>query len=289
MDQAEAQQRARTFVSGVDTSNIQNDLSAYLKASNAKLKKEELGEGASGTTFTRPDGKHIITVNSSEPEARQRFTVCHEIAHIVLGLASSHEAVPSWGYAKRDPNEWLCDLFAAELLMPYQLWKQKVPDSEPSQEVIEFMAAEFRCSFPAAASRYAALATVPCAYVTMEHGIVRYAEQSTSLRRVGARIPSRSPTPPGSIAHRLRARGVSQIDSGTVAQDVWFQDWEKGLDLSELSRHYRVSDTTVSLLWFSNEDLPEVEVNRFGVREVDDGGLAELTGELPWPGKNRKR
>ena len=74
-----------------------------------------------------------------------------------------------------------------------------------------------------------------------------------------------------------------------VAQDVWFQDWEKRLDLSELSRHCRVSDTTVSLLWFSDEDLPEVEVNRFGVREVDDGGLSELTGELPWPGKNRKR
>ena len=63
----------------------------------------------------------------------------------------------------------------------------------------------------------------------------------------------------------------------------------QGLDLNELARHYRTSDTTVSLLWFSDEDLPEVEVNRFGVREVDDGGLAELTGELPWPGKNRKR
>ena len=82
---------------------------------------------------------------------------------------------------------------------------------------------------------------------------------------------------------------MSQIETGTVAQDVWFQDWEKGLDLNELARHYRRSDTTVSLLWFSDEDLPEVAVTRFGMREVDDGGLAELTGELPWPGKNRKR
>lgn len=289
MDQVEAQHRARTFVAGCDTSSIQNDLSAYMKAANAKLRREELGEGESGTTFTRPDGKHIITVNSNEPEARQRFTVCHEIAHIVLGLASSHEAVPSWGYAKRDPNEWLCDLFAAELLMPYQLWKQMVPAGEPSQEVIEYMAAEFKSSFPAAASRYAALAVMPCAYVTMEHGTVRYAEQSTPLRTAGAKIPSRSPVPPGSIAHQLRTRGMSQIETGTVAQDVWFQDWEKGLDLNELARHYGRSDTTVSLLWFSDEDLPEVEVNRFGVREVDDVGLAELTGELPWPGKNRKR
>lgn len=46
--------------------------------------------------------------------------------------------------------------------------------------------------------------------------------------------------------------------------------------------------TTVALLWFSDEDLPELEHTRFGTRVVDDGGLSELTGELPWPGsKNR--
>ena len=57
----------------------------------------------------------------------------------------------------------------------------------------------------------------------------------------------------------------------------------------EMGRHYRSSDTTVSLLWFDSEELPEREVDRFGVRLVDDGGLAELTGELPWPGKSKRR
>lgn len=59
-----------------------------------------------------------------------------------------------------------------------------------------------------------------------------------------------------------------------VAQDIWFDNWEKGLDLWEISRHYARTDTTTSLLWFDSEDLPEVEVNRFGVRVEDDGGLA---------------
>ncbi|RPM57294.1 hypothetical protein IPC1289_29235 [Pseudomonas aeruginosa] len=49
------------------------------------------------------------------------------------------------------------------------------------------------------------------------------------------------------------------------------------------------TDTTTSLLWFDSDDLPEVEVNRFGVRVEDDGGLAELTGQLPWPGRSRRR
>ena len=37
------------------------------------------------------------------------------------------------------------------------------------------------------------------------------------------------------------------------------------------------------------ENLPEVEVTRFGKRVVDDGGLPELTGELPWPGSKKRR
>lgn len=289
MDEADVQQRARTFVASVDASNIRDDLSPYVFAVNAKVVMEELGEGESGYTITKPNGKHVITVNSLEPEARQRFTICHEVAHIALSLSSSHDEVPSWSYAKRHPNEVACDTFAAELLMPYQQWLEVVPRGEPSAELIEHMATSFRISFPAAGSRFACLTDMPCAFVTMEHGVVRYAARSMSLRQANAWIPPRSPIPPGSVSHQLRAAGASAMDTEEVAQDVWFEDWERGLDLWELSRHYHRSDTTIALLWFDGEDLPEVEVSRLGIRVEDDGGLAELTGQLPWPGRSRRR
>lgn len=289
MVEADIQQKARAFVASVDTSNIQNDLSVYVQKANAKLNKENLGSGESGFTVTRSNGQHIITVNSLEIEQRQRFTVCHEIAHIVLGLPSQHDELPSWSYAKRDINEVMCDTFAAELLMPYRMFKDKIPKDEPSVELIEFLAAEFRTSFPAAASRYATLIDIPCAFVTMERGHVRYAARSTALRKARARIPSKSVIPTGSVAHRLRLEGKNLIETNEVAQDIWFEDWEKGLDLWEMSRHYPHFDTTVSLLWFPEEDLPEVEVDRFCKRVVDDGGLAELSGELPWPGNKKCR
>ncbi|MFD2274637.1 ImmA/IrrE family metallo-endopeptidase [Undibacterium arcticum] len=178
--------------------------------------------------MTKANGQHVITVNSLESEERQRFTVCHEIAHIVLKLPSLHDELPSWSYAKRDINEVTCDIFAAELLMPYKMWKDKVPKEEPSITVIEYMAAEFKTSFPAAASRYANLADIPCAFVTMERGMVRYAARSTSLRRALAWIPPKTPIPAGSVAHRLRAAGITHIETDEVAQDVWFENWEKG-------------------------------------------------------------
>lgn len=289
MDETDVQQRARAFVAGVDASNIRDDLSSYVAVVNAKVVKEVLDERESGYTITKPNGSHIITVNSLESDERQRFTICHEVAHIALKLPSSHDEVPSWSYSKRHPNEVACDIFAAELLMPYQQWLAEIPRGEPSAALIERMAATFRTSFPAAASRFACLADIPCAFVTMDRGIIRYAARSMSLRRSNAWIPPRSPIPPGSTSHRLRIEGVSTMDTEEIAQDIWFENWEKGLDLWELARHYRRSDTTIALLWFDDADLPEVEASRFGVRIEDDHGLAELTGHLPWPGRGRRR
>lgn len=214
MDEADVRQRARAFVARVDVSNIREDLSPYVTAANAKVKKDELGDGESGYTVTKPNGKHIITVNSLETEERQRFTVCHEIAHIVLGLESSHDEVPSWSYAKRHPNEIACDTFAAELLMPYQQWLSAVPKEEPSLDLIQHMADLFGTSFPAAASRFASLSDMPCAFVTMERGAVRYAARSTALRQVGAWIPPRSVIPAGSVAHQSALQGIALLRRG---------------------------------------------------------------------------
>ena len=289
MDEADVRQRARIFISKINISSIRDDLSPYVAAANAKVRKEVLGFGESGYTITKPNGKHIITVNATETEERQRFTICHEIAHILLNLPSSHDEVPSWSYAKRHPNEIACDTFAAELLMPYQQWLSAAPKGEPSLELVQHMASLFGTSFPAAASRFASLCEIPCAFVTMERGVVRYAARSTSLRKAGAWISPRSSIPVGSVAHRIRSIGNSFIETDEVSQDIWFDNWEKGAYLWELARHYTRSDTTISLLWFDSEDLPEVEINRFGARIENDGGLAELTGELPWPGKRKRR
>jgi Zn-dependent peptidase ImmA (M78 family) len=289
MDETEVQQKARAFVASVDVSNIRDDLSPYVTKVNAKVVMDELDKGESGYTITKPSGKHIITVNSLEPEARQRFTICHEVAHIALNLSSSHDEVPSWSYAKRNPNEVACDTFAAELLMPYQQWLDTVPTGEPSIDLIEYMASAFRISFPAAASRLASLADFPCAFVTMEKGAVRYTARSMLLRRAGAWISPRSPIPPSSVSHRLRAVGASSIDTEEVSQDIWFENWEEGNDLWELSRHYHSSDTTIALLWFDSADLPKLEVSRCGTSVQNEGGLAELTGQLPWPGRSRRR
>ena len=178
MDEADVLFKARQFVAAVDTSNIHSDLAVYVETAKAKVIFEELEEGESGYTIM-VKGQPRITVNSLETKERQRFTICHEIAHVVLGLASQHEEIPSWGYAKRDINEIWCDVFAAELLMPYERFKAKIKnEGEPSEDLITSLAADFNTSFPAAGSRFAAVTDMPCAFITIDRGIIRYASRS---------------------------------------------------------------------------------------------------------------
>lgn len=288
MDELDVVGRARSFMADLDLSNIREDLGPYLQKANARVRQEDLGPRQSGTV-AEIKGKTVITVNSSERSERQRFTICHEIGHKVLGLPSSHQHVPPWGYAKREPNEILCDIFAVELLMPHEQFAAAARGLEPSLEAVRRLMGNFNTSFPATASRLARLAKSPCVFVTMQGGWVKYAAMSTSLRALGARITFKSPIPANSVAAQLREARSSESAEDYVAQDEWFENWPKGLELTELSRHHPSSDTTLSLLWFEEEDAPSIEVDRFGNRVKDEGGLQELTGELPWPGRRRRK
>lgn len=56
----------------------------------------------------------VITINSSHPASRRRFTLAHEMGHIVL----SHEATVPIDELEHSRLEKQADVFAAELLMP---------------------------------------------------------------------------------------------------------------------------------------------------------------------------
>lgn len=287
MDELEVRSRARAFVARASTTGMP-DVDAYSRAAKAQVRYGDLPQGESGMTIQKGAG-FVILVNSNESRNRQCFTICHEIAHLELDVPTEHSDIPSWRYAKRHINEVWCDIFASELLMPYQKFVEKIEADHPSAAEIERLADEFGASFPATASRYSSLVTFPCAYVIMAAGMVRFAAPNAVLRRRGLRTAMKCPIPAGTVAHRLRAARQNGIDMGTVAQDVWFENGDGGSDIHELSRHYGDHDETVSIIWCTEEDLPEVEVDRFNTC-IRDGALAPLDGVITWErhGPSRK-
>ena len=69
--------------------------------------------------FTDLDYK-IIIFNDTHPKVRQRFTIAHEIGHIMLKHSVKDHI---YNINSQDPIEIEANMFAVELLMPYKWFK----------------------------------------------------------------------------------------------------------------------------------------------------------------------
>ena len=79
---------ARRFVAQVEPKGIPVPIEPYLEEVGATLRRAtDLQADEPGWSFVAPSGKRYICVNDADPQQRQRFTICHEIAHFVLGPA----------------------------------------------------------------------------------------------------------------------------------------------------------------------------------------------------------
>jgi len=288
MDELSVVLRARELINKVGPTAIPVPIKPYLDQIGAVLRVDyDLGAEEAGYTV-EVRGKHHIHVNGNDCEERQRFTACHEAAHVALGLPSEHAGIPSWSYVKRSPNEILCDVFAAELLLPYKLFKPLVDKSDISLSAVDGFANDFVASTMATGSRFATLAGAPCAFILSEQGKVRYASRSKVLREANAWVQPRSALPNGSVCARLRAGGTYDGPE-EIEADIWFSNWEHGGVLLEDARHLARWDQTVALIWFEDEEVPAAPARDRRERAEEEHGLAELDGILPWPGRKRRK
>lgn len=65
-----------------------------------------------------------VWINSKEPEYRQRFTLCHEIAHIIRNSGLKYGFSTGDIYSAKE-EERFCERFAAAFLMPRDLFIHK--------------------------------------------------------------------------------------------------------------------------------------------------------------------
>jgi hypothetical protein len=291
LDEFSVVMKARELVRMVQPTAVPAPVEAYVERVGAVLKTDmSLAENEPGYNFPH-NGKTYICVNGKDSPERQRFTICHELAHIVLGLPSEHQEVPSSSYVKRAQAEIYCDIFAAELLLPFGLFKPLADKAAIGFSAIEDLAAKFLSSTMATGSRFAAVLKVPCAFVLSEKGKVRYAARSTTLRDANAWIAPRIELPQGSLSAKIRS-GESCESPSEIEADEWFQHWERGGTLLEEARHLERWDQTLTLLWFEDEEIPPPKRGTgrdWEAEENEDVLLKELDGVLPWPGKKKRR
>ncbi|MEG4917677.1 ImmA/IrrE family metallo-endopeptidase [Microcoleus sp. B7-D4] len=132
----------------------------------------------SGFLFRDPaTGKSVIGVNKDHSKTRQRFTIAHEIGHLILHSFEDlhYDRKGSGGIFKRSAesatgenrDEVEANFFAAELLMPEELIYDKLEDIEISDifqrnidAAIRTIAKDFNVSTHALSIRMAQLGIV---------------------------------------------------------------------------------------------------------------------------------
>lgn len=126
---AELQANRLLALAGHRAGQVSDALIAELPRINIQYRHDMMGSGL--TTWER--GAWRIAINADEPRARQRFTLAHELKHVI---DASHEDriyrhLPI-GPARQRHIEAICDHFAACLLMPRsqvkRLWGQGIQD-----------------------------------------------------------------------------------------------------------------------------------------------------------------
>jgi Zn-dependent peptidase ImmA (M78 family) len=88
-----------------------------IKILSITLYSDKKFEKLPAMTTTNDQGQKLIVVNNNISKTQQRFSICHEIAHIILGHQGSFHFLTS-SKKNKSLNEKCADAFASELLVP---------------------------------------------------------------------------------------------------------------------------------------------------------------------------
>ena len=130
-------------------------------------------------------GGYSVVINENAPVTRQRYSLAHELGHIILHETESakvelplestryrsYNSVPS--KRKHKAEERLCDQIAAELLMPEELFQDEMRARGLSLKHVARLASLFRTSLTATVIRYWELLPEPCHLVRWRSSIAR--------------------------------------------------------------------------------------------------------------------
>lgn len=155
--------------------------------------KRRLGDFPfAGRIFAEPNGQLVMDLTKNDRDERRRFTCGHEVAHTWFpGFKREHRYRVDQKVGNNDPRraeeEYLCDLGAAELLMPRSLVRDSY-SARDGLDDLEQLASDARASLEASGNRLIELADGPAVFIVLELG--HKPADRPALRR-GVPVPKR--------------------------------------------------------------------------------------------------
>jgi hypothetical protein len=192
--------------------------------------------GADAQLCRRGSRARIVLAERLTHPTSQRFSIAHELGHLVLKHPSGWS-----GRAERQANA-----FAAELLMPRGLLRERCETQPITLALPRRISAEFQVSIVASAIRVVELAAAPCAVVLAQHGAVRWSVASAPFPGV---IPRGTRVSPVSMAGRAFSTRPGNSTPQRVASSAWVPVADQRETLVEDVIELRTPGATLSMLW----------------------------------------
>lgn len=208
--------------------------------------------GAQGRLATNGKRGKVRIASGITQEARRRFIIAHELGHHLIHAAQGHLAVcTADDLLKYDSNgdaEEEANWFAAELLMPKPLFEPKCDVRQPTFEVVDALAKEFKTTLTATAIRFVRVCPEACAVVWSEAGKIKWAVRGDTFYpwiEFGSRLDSH--------AHASDVFRGKRPPRGP--QPVPARAWtdRSGGDLYEETLSFEGIGAALSLLWLPSE------------------------------------
>jgi len=186
---------------------------------------------------------------------RVRFSIAHELAHFYLPRHRErllngvmHNSVSDFG--SRSPTELEADEFAADLLMPMELFRAALDlfrNGFCDLDDVTRLADRLGTSITSTARRYCESDREPCAIFFSEEGIIRWGHSSEDMKRTGMFYYPYNTAPPRESKtiefwSAVNEGGQAGKLSGRVPSHTWFEWpqasylWEEVMPLGNTGR-----------------------------------------------------
>lgn len=203
---------------------------------------------------------------------RTRFSVAHELGHYYLdhhraALLAGKQVHASQGEFTTDSVvEREADAFASGLLVPSQLARPLINESEPDLQIIDCVGETFSVSRVCAALRCIQLSDFLCAAIGICDGCIAWSAASERMIETGFYPPERKP--PASASAQMqwtafKSTGRTDGSSGAAFAREWFRSFDRDeLDNLHVDEHYipvRSMGTLIVLLSIPEDQFDEDE------------------------------
>jgi hypothetical protein len=188
--------------------------------------------------LTRSKNGAVIRISDREIyDGRKRFSIAHELGHLVLDhgknkdvVCSDKDMIAALNDASKESE---ANAFAGELLLPTALVNKSCDVAEVTFDPVRSIAERFRTSLTATALKFVRLCPEMCAVVYCQDGEVKWIAKSNEFWPF---IPMTKKLDRRTLAYDYFKVGELREDPEEVDADAWL-DIEKSRGVDEVVEH----------------------------------------------------